>query len=116
MVENGILAPRSTPPRGLSRRKPAESRPGARAVARPEIPDGHLAHRGLDLAASRATLAALGRAADAGGAVLLVTSDLDEARAVGDVLHVLYRGELAGPFPPDTGLDRIGRAMAGLAA
>lgn len=72
--------------------------------------------RGLDLAASRTTLAALGRAADAGGAVLLVTSDLDEARAVADVLYVLYRGALAGPFPPDTSIDRIGRAMAGLAA
>ena len=72
--------------------------------------------RGLDLAASRATLAALDRAADGGGAVLLVTSDLDEARAVADVLYVLYRGRLSGPFPPDTGLDRLGRAMAGVAA
>jgi simple sugar transport system ATP-binding protein len=72
--------------------------------------------RGLDLAASGATFAGLNQVADRGGAVLLVTSDLDEARAVADVLHVLYRGRLSPAFAWDAPLDRIGRAMAGLAA
>ena len=70
--------------------------------------------RGLDLAASRATLAALAAAAERGGAVLLVTSDVDDARSVADTIHVLYRGRLSPPLPADTPLDRIGRAMAGL--
>jgi simple sugar transport system ATP-binding protein len=115
--EHGILAPSiDTAARSLSggnQQKVVLARELSRA---PRFLMAISPTRGLDLAASRATLAALGRAADAGGAVLLVTSDLDEARAVADVLHVLYRGELSGPFPPDTGLDRIGRAMAGLAA
>jgi simple sugar transport system ATP-binding protein len=117
VAEHGILAPSiDTAARSLSggnQQKVVLARELSRA---PRFLMAISPTRGLDLAASRATLAALGRAADAGGAVLLVTSDLDEARAVADVLHVLYRGELAGPFPPDTGLDRIGRAMAGLAA
>jgi simple sugar transport system ATP-binding protein len=72
--------------------------------------------RGLDLASSRATLAGLNQVADRGGAVLLVTSDLDEARAAADVLYVLYRGRLSPAFTPDAALERLGRAMAGLAA
>ena len=72
--------------------------------------------RGLDLAASRATLGALARVADAGGAVLLVTSDLDEARAVASSVRVLYRGGLSEAFAPDAPAERIGRAMAGVAA
>ena len=72
--------------------------------------------RGLDLAASRATLAALCAVADRGGAVLLVTSDLDDARAVGDAVRVLYRGRLSPPLPPDTPLEVVGRAMIGLGA
>ncbi|HKB70630.1 MAG TPA: heme ABC transporter ATP-binding protein, partial [Thermoanaerobaculia bacterium] len=71
--------------------------------------------RGLDLAASRSTLAALAAVADRGGAVLLVTADLDDARTVGDAIHVLYRGRLSAALPPDTPLDRIGRAMIGMA-
>jgi len=70
--------------------------------------------RGLDLAASHATLASLTAAAERGGAVLLVTADVDDARSVADTIHVLYRGRLAPPLPADAPLDRIGRAMAGL--
>jgi simple sugar transport system ATP-binding protein len=72
--------------------------------------------RGLDLAASLATLAAISDAASRGGAVLLVTSDLDDARAVADSIRVLYRGRLSPAFPADAALERIGRAMAGVDA
>ena len=71
--------------------------------------------RGLDLAASRATLTALSAAAGRGGAVLLVTSDLDDARAVADSIRVLYRGRLSAPLPADAAAERIGRAMIGIA-
>ncbi|HET9794939.1 MAG TPA: ATP-binding cassette domain-containing protein [Thermoanaerobaculia bacterium] len=70
--------------------------------------------RGLDLAASRATLAALSAAAARGGSVLLVTSDLDDARSVADTIRVLYRGRLSAALPADTPLESIGRAMIGL--
>ncbi|HET7453812.1 MAG TPA: ATP-binding cassette domain-containing protein [Thermoanaerobaculia bacterium] len=72
--------------------------------------------RGLDLAASHATLAAISDAASRGGAVLLVTSDLDDARAVADSIRVLYRGRLSSALPADAPLERIGRAMAGVDA
>jgi len=117
IAAHGILAPSvRAPARALSggnQQKVVLSRELARA---PRFLLAISPTRGLDLAGSHATLASLGRAAETGGAVLLVTSDLDEARAVADVLYVLYRGALAGPFPPDTDLGRIGRAMAGLAA
>ena len=70
--------------------------------------------RGLDLASTRSTREALRGAADAGAAVLLVTSDLDEARALADALYVIFRRRLAGPFAPDAPSADVGRAMAGL--
>lgn len=70
--------------------------------------------RGLDLASTRMTRGAIRDAAGSGAAVLLVTSDLDEARELADTMFVLYRGRLAGPFPPDEPSDAVGRAMAGL--
>jgi simple sugar transport system ATP-binding protein len=70
--------------------------------------------RGLDLAASRATLSALSATAARGGSVLLVTSDVDDARAVADTIHVLYRGRLSPALPADAPLETIGAAMAGL--
>jgi hypothetical protein len=72
--------------------------------------------RGLDLASSRATLAAIHSVADRGGGVLLVTSDLDEAREVADALHVIFRGRLSRRFPPDASTAELGRAIAGLPA
>jgi ABC-type uncharacterized transport system ATPase subunit len=117
IAEHGILASSiHAPARSLSggnQQKVVLSRELARA---PRFLLAISPTRGLDLAASHATLAALGRSAETGGAVLLVTSDLDEARAVADVLYVLYRGTLTGPFPPESDLGLIGRAMAGLAA
>ena len=70
--------------------------------------------RGLDLASTRLTRGAIRDAAGSGAAVLLVTSDLDEARELADSMFVLYRGLLAGPFRPDEPSAAVGRAMAGL--
>ncbi len=70
--------------------------------------------RGLDLASTRMTRGAIRDAAGSGAAVLLVTSDLDEARELADTMFVLYRGRLAGPFRPDEPSAAVGRAMAGL--
>ncbi len=70
--------------------------------------------RGLDLASTRMTRAAIRIAAGSGAAVLLVTSDLDEARELADRMFVLYRGRLEGPFSPDAPSEAVGRAMAGL--
>jgi ABC-type uncharacterized transport system ATPase subunit len=72
--------------------------------------------RGLDLAASADVRVRIGEARRAGAAVLIVTSDPDEARPFGGTFRVVYRGALSGPLSPDTPLAALGRRMAGLAA
>jgi simple sugar transport system ATP-binding protein len=70
--------------------------------------------RGLDLEATRFVHARLRAAAAADAAVVLITSDLDEAFALGDVLHVIYRGRLSEPLSRDEAPSRVAGLMAGL--
>ena len=70
--------------------------------------------RGLDIEATAFVHAQLRAAAQAGAGVLLLTSDLDEAFALGDGLHVIYRSRFSERLAPDTPIERIGRLMAGL--
>ena len=71
--------------------------------------------RGLDLAASAFVLGRLDAARDAGAAVLLVHSDLDELLAHSDRVLVLCAGRLADSGWPQADRARIGRMMLGLA-
>ena len=50
---------------------------------------------------------------DAGAAVLVVSSELDEVLALADRILVLYHGRIAGEFPPDADVTDIGLAMLG---
>lgn len=50
---------------------------------------------------------------DAGAAVLVVSSELDEVRALSDRILVLYHGRIAGEFSPDADVTDIGLAMLG---
>jgi general nucleoside transport system ATP-binding protein len=50
---------------------------------------------------------------DAGAAVLLVSSELDEVMALADRVLVLYHGRIAGEFSPDADVTDIGLAMLG---
>jgi ABC-type uncharacterized transport system ATPase subunit len=70
--------------------------------------------RGLDLEATRFVHARLRAAAAADAAIVLITSDLDEAFALGDVLHVIYRGRLSEPLSRDEAPSRVAGLMAGL--
>lgn len=72
--------------------------------------------RGLDLASAADVLARLCAVRDGSGAVLVVTADPDEARALGGTIRVVYRGALSPPFPAGAPVADLGRAMAGLAA
>jgi simple sugar transport system ATP-binding protein len=78
--------------------------PGALIVENPT--------RGLDLAASAAVHQRLREARDAGAAVLLYSSDLDEVLALADRLVALYQGQVR-----EIAVDReaAGRAMLGVA-
>ncbi|MFL6247136.1 MAG: ATP-binding cassette domain-containing protein, partial [Thermoanaerobaculia bacterium] len=71
--------------------------------------------RGLDIEATAFVHAQLRAAADAGAAITLITSDLDEAFALGDVLQVIYRGQLSAPMTPEEASPRVANLMAGLA-
>jgi len=72
--------------------------------------------RGLDVAAQLAVHDQLEVAAAAGVAILLVTADLDEARALGDRIIVLSRGTVVGEgdrlTPPEILVQWLGGAAA----
>ncbi len=72
--------------------------------------------RGVDLAAARAIHEEIARAAAAGKAVLLVSADLAELRALCDRILVLVRGRIAAQLSPDASDTRFGEAMLGATA
>ena len=51
---------------------------------------------------------------DNGTPVLLVSTELDEAMALGDRIAVMYRGAIVGIVPGDTHRDVLGLMMAGI--
>jgi simple sugar transport system ATP-binding protein len=54
-------------------------------------------------------------AATRGAAILLITSDLDEAFALANAIHVIYRGRLSARMTPAEASERAPRLMAGVA-
>jgi ABC-type uncharacterized transport system ATPase subunit len=69
--------------------------------------------RGLDVQAAAAVHDRLRQAAAAGVAVLVYSSDLDEARELAQRLLVVARGQVT-EMPGDAGREEIGAAMLGL--
>jgi simple sugar transport system ATP-binding protein len=69
--------------------------------------------RGVDLGASRMIHAEILRAAEAGLAVLVVSADLGELRALSDRLLVLARGRIVAELSPDAPEARVAEAMLG---
>ena len=69
--------------------------------------------RGLDIGAANAVLARLLAARDAGAAVLMVHSDLDELLTVSDRILVLHDGRLSDSHWPAEDRSAIGRLMVG---
>jgi simple sugar transport system ATP-binding protein len=73
--------------------------------------------RGLDVGAIETVHGYLREAAARGVAVLLISEDLDELRALADRLLVMYEGEVAGEVDPESaGIEEIGLLMAGARA
>jgi simple sugar transport system ATP-binding protein len=50
---------------------------------------------------------------DAGAAVILVSSELDEVLGLADRIGVMYRGKIIGEVPGGTDAEQIGLLMAG---
>jgi simple sugar transport system ATP-binding protein len=70
--------------------------------------------RGLDVGAIETVHAYLRKAAAEGVAVLLISEDLDEIRALADRIVVMYEGRIAGEVDPETAsVEEIGLLMAG---
>jgi simple sugar transport system ATP-binding protein len=71
--------------------------------------------RGLDVAATNFVYEQLLARRSAGGAVLLISSELDELLALCDRIAVLYNGRLTMTDFPREGAEEIGRLMTGAA-
>ncbi|MGH7863615.1 MAG: ABC transporter ATP-binding protein [Candidatus Binataceae bacterium] len=86
----------------------------ARAVrCQPRVIVAHNITRGLDLRATADVHGALLDFAAEGGAVLLISSDLDELLAVCGRLYVMNRGRLRAPAAGERNPERLGLMMAG---
>jgi simple sugar transport system ATP-binding protein len=70
--------------------------------------------RGIDVGAAALVQSRLMEARNRGGAVLLISFELDEILALADRILVMYRGAIVGEFERAT-VDRsvVGRLMAG---
>ncbi len=69
--------------------------------------------RGVDVGSIEYIHSQLVAKRDAGTAVLLVSSELDEVLALADRVAVMYHGRLVGPFDMPISKEAVGRMMAG---
>ena len=70
--------------------------------------------RGLDVGSIEFVHKRIVRERDAGTAVLIISSELDEIYSLSDRIAVMYRGRIVGVVDPDTPRDVLGLMMAGL--
>jgi simple sugar transport system ATP-binding protein len=70
--------------------------------------------RGVDVGSTEFIHSEVIVARDAGTAVLLVSSELDEVAALADRIAVMYRGKILATVPSDTPRERLGLLMAGV--
>jgi simple sugar transport system ATP-binding protein len=70
--------------------------------------------RGLDVGSIEFIHKQIIHERDRGGAVLLVSSELDEVLALADRVAVMYRGRILAEVPPDTPREEVGLLMAGV--
>lgn len=69
--------------------------------------------RGIDVGSIEYIHSQIVAKRDDGAAVLVVSSELDEVRALADRIIVLFHGRVAGEFAPDAPVTDIGLAMLG---
>jgi general nucleoside transport system ATP-binding protein len=86
----------------------------AREIASdPKLLVAHQPTRGLDVGAIEFVHSRLIAERDRGRAVLLVSLEYEEVRALADRILVIYEGRIAGEFPPDASEEELGFAMTG---
>ncbi|GAA1726077.1 ABC transporter ATP-binding protein [Microbacterium paludicola] len=69
--------------------------------------------RGVDVGSIEFIHSRIVAARDAGVAVIVVSTELDEVTALADRIAVMYRGRIVGIVPADTPRDTLGLMMAG---
>ncbi|AGB44883.1 ATPase component of uncharacterized ABC-type transporter [Mesorhizobium australicum WSM2073] len=70
--------------------------------------------RGIDIGAMEFVMEEMLKQRDAGRAVLLISTELEELFAICDRILVMFHGEILGELPPDRSrLDELGLLMAG---
>jgi len=72
--------------------------------------------RGVDIGAIEFIHRRIIEMRDAGKAILLVSVELDEIRALSDRILVMFAGHVVGEKTPDAGEQTLGLMMAGIAA
>ena len=71
--------------------------------------------RGVDVGARAEIYRIIDELANAGKAILMISSELNEVLSMADRILVMYRGQLSGPFDgPDFSPQQIGFATAGV--
>jgi simple sugar transport system ATP-binding protein len=79
----------------------------------PKVLIAHQPTRGLDVGAIEFVQRRLVEERDKGRAVLLVSLEYEEVRALADRILVIYEGKIVGEFPPDATEEQLGIAMTG---
>jgi general nucleoside transport system ATP-binding protein len=86
----------------------------AREIASdPKVLVAHQPTRGLDVGAIEFVHRRLIAERDKGRAVLLMSLEYEEVRALADRILVIYDGRIVGEFPPDASEEQLGIAMIG---
>ena len=86
----------------------------AREIAsNPKVLVAHQPTRGLDVGAIEFVHRRLIDERDKGRAVLLVSLEYEEVKALADRILVIYEGKIVGEFPPDASEEELGIAMTG---
>jgi len=86
----------------------------AREIASdPKVLIAHQPTRGLDVGAIEFVHRRLIAEREKGRAVLLVSLEYEEVRALADRILVIYEGRIVGEFPPDATEEELGIAMTG---
>lgn len=89
----------------------------ARALSRqPKILAAASPTRGLDIAATAYVHRKLRECRDAGCAIVLISTELEEILSLATRVAVLYAGRIMGILPPDAPREKIGLLMGGKSA
>jgi simple sugar transport system ATP-binding protein len=82
-------------------------------AANPKLLVAHQPTRGLDVGAIEFVHRRLIAERDKGRAVLLISLEYEEVRALADRILVIYEGKIVAEFPPDASEEELGIAMTG---